>query len=607
MIAFFSCLLMVGGLTNTEVIDDHQLLHQPDMRGCGKNPMDCFRHPQFGLYFRPLLGASFSVGENLHGLKPFAFHVENLILHGIVILLAGWFFLLLFRNKMPALIALMIFALHPLQVTATTFIGGRTDNILLFFLFLFAIGAIKSGEVGGKSAWVAISVLGYLGALFAKEQCLLAPILYPFLMRIGQGDGENASRIEVPQQTSVPKTEGWAVAFSLCLACLAFYIFCAMKVIPKNAVDTISWRASEKGIVWSPLFHFEMVLRSAWAYFRLFLFPTPETLHASSLGAWEPSQPLVCFAGFLVIVAALGTTWATRKSPAAFALCLWTVLTILPCLNIVPIPSQFFACYRGVLPLVGLSGLMGLLLSTTVSFDALDAKKRFAGCALIVGLGVVLSALTLLDVPAWKTDLQIGLAESEADPNFMPSIAGVGGSLQKDGKYQEAIQWYSRAAETYFPGTHTPEERIIQMGTPGLRRRIKSHSSLRWRISELVNGAFRGRGGCKQGLGDYAGAIEDYRVAAAYNSDDEEVFSAWVSCALSISKWKEAEVPMQILLNRSKTGSRLNTFGYILLKQERWDEALRTLDEALKATPQGRTEERGIIMKNQLYAMAHKN
>ena len=598
---------MVGGLTNTEVIDDHQLLHQPEMRGCGKNPMDCFRHPQFGLYFRPLLGASFSVGENLHGLKPFAFHVENLILHGVVTLLAGWFFLLLFQNKTPALIALMIFALHPLQVTATTFIGGRTDNILLFFLFWFAIGAIKSGEGGGKAGWVAISVLGYLGALFAKEQCLLAPILYPCLMRIGQSEAEISSRKDERQQTSESKRMGWVPGLSLCLASLAFYIFCAMRVIPKNAVDTISWRATEKGIVWTPLFHLEMVLRSAWAYFRLYLFPTPGTLHASSLGAWEPSQPLVCFAGILVLAAASGTTWATRKNPAAFALCLWTVLTILPCLNIVPIPSQFFACYRGVLPLVGLSGLIGLFLSKFVSFDALETKKRFASWAIIVGLGAVLSALTLLDVPAWKNDLQIGLAESAADPNFTPSIAGVGGSLQKEGKYQEAIQWYSRAAETYFPGTHTSEERIVQLGTSGLRRRMKSHSSLRWRISELVNGAFRGRGGCKQGLGDYAGAIEDYRVAAAFNPDDEEVFSAWVNCDLIMSKWKEAEVPMQKLLDRGKTGTRLNTSGYILMKQERWDEALRTLEEALKATPEGRTEERGIIIKNQLYAMAHKN
>src|SRR5205823_1489978 len=70
IITLLSCSINVAGITNTEVIDDHDLLHNIGARGCGRNPVDCFRHPQFGLYYRPLMGVSFSIGENLHGQRP---------------------------------------------------------------------------------------------------------------------------------------------------------------------------------------------------------------------------------------------------------------------------------------------------------------------------------------------------------------------------------------------------------------------------------------------------------------------------------------------------------------------------------------------------------
>src|SRR5436309_1779971 len=105
LIVLVSCLINIRGVNHSEVIDDHDLLHSKYARGCGRNPVDCFTHPTFGLYYRPMLGASFSVGEDLHGVDPLAFHVENLLLHAMVVLEACWAFRLIIRRDRPALLA----------------------------------------------------------------------------------------------------------------------------------------------------------------------------------------------------------------------------------------------------------------------------------------------------------------------------------------------------------------------------------------------------------------------------------------------------------------------------------------------------------------------
>ena len=53
-------------LSFEKVIDDVQLIDSVEQRGCGANPIDCFRHPVFLLYYRPLFTATFALGDRLH-------------------------------------------------------------------------------------------------------------------------------------------------------------------------------------------------------------------------------------------------------------------------------------------------------------------------------------------------------------------------------------------------------------------------------------------------------------------------------------------------------------------------------------------------------------
>jgi len=85
-----------------------------------------------------------------------------------------------------------VFGLHPVQVCVTTFIGGRTDTLALFFLCWYAIGLLHAAPIPARAgrarcafapaAWGAVALVAFACAVFTKEQCiplaLLAPLLY---------------------------------------------------------------------------------------------------------------------------------------------------------------------------------------------------------------------------------------------------------------------------------------------------------------------------------------------------------------------------------------------------------------------------------------------
>jgi tetratricopeptide (TPR) repeat protein len=583
-----STLLQMGALSYGEVIDDHDLLHSDLQRGCGTHPAACFQHPLFELYYRPLMTASFSVGLALHGARPFWFHRENLILHAAVVAQAVWFFRLLFRRERPALLAGLLFGLHPLHVCVTTFIGGRTDTLALFFLFWFVIGLLKSESTplppdnpeiypsvapGGASArrigWRIVAWLGFTGAIFTKEQCLLLIVLAPLLTTLhAAGTGRRSSL--------------WLLLFGLPILA---YLLAARQVIPFGSVEPPDW---------SPALRVEMVGRTLWYYVKALLFPIVHTIHASTLGPWDTPQPLVMLLGFLcggVWLAGLRYAWPNRSLRL---LMLWTTLTLLPCLNLVPIPSQFAASYRAVLPLVGIAGLAGAAL------DALG-RRRQAGHSLpgrspvwrLAWLVVPICLAYLwgveAEMAAWQNDLALMVAETQADPNFLPALGGLANALHEAGRDAEALAVYDRVMARLLPDAVTNAARIALSRTPRMRRSLKSQSGLRYTPEIYIPMEARGRGGVCQTLGRYESAIESYQLTLAFNPYDEVVRDALATCYLANGHVGQAEEALRELAARTPTAYHLWRLGTLYAREGRWPEAKTMLARTLAAAASSRT------------------
>ena len=83
--------------------------------------------------YRPLTVATFRLNYMLHELQPLGYHLVNVLLHSAVcylyVLLCG----VVFSEVWPALIAGLLFAVHPIHTEAVAGLVGRTELLSAIF------------------------------------------------------------------------------------------------------------------------------------------------------------------------------------------------------------------------------------------------------------------------------------------------------------------------------------------------------------------------------------------------------------------------------------------------------------------------------------------
>ncbi len=488
-ILVLSTALQVSGLWGDAVIDDKRLISDFQGRGCGADPTDCFKNMMFGFYYRPVLSASVALGQKLHDNRPIWFHAENLILHIVVVALAIWLFRLLFGRKPTALVAGLLYGVHPIQVCITTFVGGRTDTIVTGFAILFAIGiriasrrmalsrhtsAINHSAFllnGFKIAfWIAVAMVSLLGAAFTKEQVLPLVLLAPLF----------ALPVKMNLRQSVKKTSTlppyWTALF---LIPPAIFVIAA-----KSALHDVDFVSPD----WSTAFRAEMVGRTLWSYTRILIFPTVSTLHVTTLGPWEPSQWVVAIAGYAAAIAWVYLAIKSIQNRPCLILILWASLGIFSCFNVVPIPTQFASPYRAGISLFGFAGVAGSLIGSLLANFAARPKSEYAryvpiGC--LAAASLWLCVVTVQDVPNWSDEYNLMKAEVSADPNFICARAALGSMQSERGLLEAANSNFYFCLKQLF-GSVTPDAyaEILQSGAADLP--MRSASTLRYRALQYA-------------------------------------------------------------------------------------------------------------------------
>lgn len=132
-----------------------------------------------GLFWRPISTFSFAVDYWVWGLKPFGYHLTNLLLHvfatSLVILL---FYELADRDPKLACFAGVIFCLHPLLVDVVPADARRQDIIGSVFMLLSLLLFVRSlSQEKLRWAFYCLSILSYATGLLAKETVIILPCL----------------------------------------------------------------------------------------------------------------------------------------------------------------------------------------------------------------------------------------------------------------------------------------------------------------------------------------------------------------------------------------------------------------------------------------------
>ncbi len=154
-------------ITGSFHLDDYSILVDPAYTAAN-GVLDLIRPS----HVRPLTNVTLWANYQMHGDSPLGFHLVNLLLH----LVAVWFArdaLNLLLPPSAALLAVTVFALHPLQTEPVAYIYARTT--LLCGLFCWA--AIANWARGLH--WTAVLLAGL--ALLSKEEAVALPVFFAIL------------------------------------------------------------------------------------------------------------------------------------------------------------------------------------------------------------------------------------------------------------------------------------------------------------------------------------------------------------------------------------------------------------------------------------------
>jgi len=129
-------------------------------------------------YARPLVIAVLSLVHAVAGLDPAAYHLALVGMHLANVLLVYSVLLALTAAPAVAFFTAAIFALHPLQTAAVSWISGIADPLCALFLLLAFRLQLASSQRPARGLLLRLgAVLSFALALGAKETALMFPVL----------------------------------------------------------------------------------------------------------------------------------------------------------------------------------------------------------------------------------------------------------------------------------------------------------------------------------------------------------------------------------------------------------------------------------------------
>lgn len=140
-------------------------------------------------YYQPLTMASLMLDRVIEGhwagaytprLDPTMFHLTNILLHGLC---GGLVFLLLYRiceSRWIALVAALVFAVHPLNVESVAWVCQRKALLSTLFVLLMILAYLHHGATG-RRVWLILSAIAFSLSMLSKPTGLFAPLVLVLL------------------------------------------------------------------------------------------------------------------------------------------------------------------------------------------------------------------------------------------------------------------------------------------------------------------------------------------------------------------------------------------------------------------------------------------
>jgi len=373
-----------------------------------------------GIY-RPLRTLSFAIDYSIWGLRPFGFHLTNLLLHFVSSALVFLVCMQLNGHRASSLTAALVFAVHPAQVETVTWIASRADIMATVFILTSFFLYAQQREKIRLPAFLGSLVFFILG-LLSKETAIIFPILLI------------AFDVLLPSGHNLSRRSQLLRHFAFIAIAVVYFL------VRAHMLQTISQREYWGGSFFVTIF---TMAKCFLIYLRLVFLPraincmdylVPFAKFPPGVGSVAP------FVFFWVFV--VWTLLAWRLSPVAGFGFAWFLIALAPVSNVFPI-SRLMAERFLYIPMVGICLAGATLFEAAIKSGEALRQRLVTGalCAMLLLLGLS----TIAKNSAWLDPEILYMQNLRLYPVNYQARLGLAGIYEERGENLESIKQYEHA------------------------------------------------------------------------------------------------------------------------------------------------------------------
>jgi len=370
---------------------------------------DAFRVPGYessGAYYRPVVTVSLMLDAQIGGVSPWIFHATNIAAHAAGSCAVVAFLATLGYPLVASFLLGLVFAAHPVLVSAVAWVPGRVESLVALFTLLAGLLAIRYARGGGPRR-AALHFAAFALALFTKEVALFLPV--PLLACLYGLRAEPAAR----RRTRV-LVAGWVVI-------LAVWFVMRGAALSAPALPAV-------------------LLGQAAANLPVLVHYLGKTIVPVGLSVAPAGQGIALYTGLLalaVLSVALMRSRARRPGMILFGV-LWYLSFALPPLLV---PRIVGLEQRLYLPMAGL-----LVLALEGGLGQVLGRRRLA-IGITLGVALVFAGVTAARVRVYGSRQSFGENAVATSPGSSYARASLGAVYLSRDRLEEAREQYARAVE----------------------------------------------------------------------------------------------------------------------------------------------------------------